>query len=83
MMTFSIILCFRELNVLFFWVAYANMSQEQGLLQVKFDNASALKTWYSFSFGVKAGPKQDPKTFKSSSNLDRKVQFNRRKLDLF
>ena len=32
---------------------------------------------------VKAGPKQDPKTFKSSSNLDIKVKFNRRKGDLF
>lgn len=29
--------------------------------------------------GVQAGPKQDPKTFQSSSNLDRKVKFNRRK----
>lgn len=27
---------------------------------------------------MKAGSKQDPKTFKSSSNLDIKVQFNRR-----
>jgi len=31
--------------------------------------------------GVKAGSKQDPKTLKSSSGI--KVQFNRRKWDLF
>lgn len=54
-------------------------SQEQGFLKVKFYIASASRrSWYER--GVKAGSKQDPKTFKSSSNLGIKVQFNRRKL---
>lgn len=76
--------CFRELNVLFLWVAYVNMSQEQGFRKVKFDIASASRRfWYESESGVKAGPKQDPKTFKSSSNLDIKVKFNRRKWYLF
>ena len=72
--------CFRELNVLFLWVAYVNMSQEQGFRKVKFDIASASRrSWYESESGVKAGPKQDPKTF----NLDIKVKFNRRKWYLF
>lgn len=74
--------CFRELNVLFLWVAYVNISQEQGFWKVKFDIASASRrSWYESESGVKAGPKQDPKTFKSSSDI--KVQFNRRKWYLF
>ena len=76
--------CFREFNVLFLWVAYVNISQEQGFRKIKFDIASASRrSWYESESGVKAGPKQDPKTFKSSSNLDIKVKFNRRKLYLF
>lgn len=75
--------CFRELNVLFLWVAYVNMSQARSkdswkwnsILQVQVD-VPDMKG----ESGVKAGSKQDPKTFKSSSNLGIKVQFNRRKL---
>ena len=78
--------CFRELNVLFLWVAYVNMSQARSkdswkwnsILQVQVD-VPDMKG----ESGVKAGSKQDPKTFKSSSNLDIKVQFNRRKWYLF
>lgn len=41
-------------------------------------NSILQMPWYESESGVKAGPKQDPKTFKSSSNLDIKVKFNRR-----
>lgn len=64
--------CFRELNVLFFWVAYVNISQEQGFRKIKFDIASASRrSWYESETSCK----QDPKTFQSSSNLDLKVKW--------
>lgn len=64
--------CFRELNVFFLWVAYVNISQEQGFRKIKFDIASALIWKWKWS---ETGCKQDPKTFQSSSNLDIKVKW--------
>lgn len=56
--------------------------QEQGFLKKKLDIKKKVQVDVSDMKGesvVRAGSKQDPKTFKSSSNLDIKVQFNRRK----
>jgi len=50
-------------------------SQELGFLKVKFYIASASRrSWYERWKWSEAGSKQDPKTFKSSSNLGIKVR---------
>lgn len=54
-------------------------SQEQGFLKVYILQVQVDVPDMKGESGVKAGSKQDPKTFKSSSNLGIKVQFNRRK----